>query len=121
MELRNSRNTVQPPLTRGKPVRVLMADPDESHHPLYRESLRSEGFEVDTALSGLECVSRLRERLPHVLVLEPLLPWGGGDRVLAVMDENPDLADVPVMVLTSCRDPYVLKRMSRFPISRLLK
>ena len=112
-----NRTTAYPPLTRGRPVRVLMADPDESHHPFYRESLRSEGFEVDMALNGLECVARLRDRPPHAVVLEPLLPWGGGEGVLAVMSEDPDLVVVPVMVLTSCRDPDVLKGVSHFPIS----
>ncbi len=94
-----------------------MADPDESLHPVYREPLSRDGFEVVTALSGLECVSRLRERVPDVLVLEPQLPWGGGDGVLAMMGEDPDLAIVPVMILTSCRDPHVLDRVARFPIS----
>ena len=57
------------------------------------------------------------ERIPDVLVLEPQLPWGGGDGVLAMMGEMPGLAVVPVMVLTSCRDPRVLEAVSRFPIS----
>jgi DNA-binding response OmpR family regulator len=94
-----------------------MADPDESLHPMYREPLSQEGFEVITARSGLECVARLRERAPDVLVLEPQLPWGGGDEVLAMMGEIPVLAIVPVMVLTSCRDLHVLEGVSRFPIS----
>jgi DNA-binding response OmpR family regulator len=101
----------------SKPIRVLMADPDESLHPLYREPLSREGFEVDRALNGLECVSRLRERRPDVLVLEPQLPWGGGDGVLAMMGEDPQFATVPVMVLTSCRDPHILKAVTRFPVS----
>jgi DNA-binding response OmpR family regulator len=100
-----------------KPIRILMADPDESIHPVYLEPLSEDGFEVDVALSGLECVARLRERVPDVLVLEPQLPWGGGDGVLAMMGEDPDLAIVPVMVLTSCCDPHVMDRMARFPIS----
>ena len=70
-----------------------------------------------TASSGLECVARLRERVPDVLVLEPQLPWGGGEGVLAIMCAVPDLASVPVMVLTSCRDPLVLDRVAHFPIS----
>jgi len=94
-----------------------MADPDESLPPVYREPLSRAGFELVTAVSGLECVARLRERVPDVLVLEPHMPWGGGDGVLAVMGEVPHLATVPVMVLTSCRDPHVLDRVARFPIS----
>ena len=94
-----------------------MADPDPSLSMVYREPLLREGFELATAVSGLECVARLRECVPDVLVLEPQLPWGGGDGVLAMMCEVPQLATVPVMVLTTCRDPHVLNRVARFPIS----
>ncbi len=111
-----SKAVVRPRSNGSKSIRVLLADPDESMHPVYREPLSREGFEVDMALNGLECIARLRERLPDVLVLEPQMHWGGGDGVLAVMGEDPGLAAVPVMVLTSCRDSHVLKRVSRFPI-----
>jgi response regulator RpfG family c-di-GMP phosphodiesterase len=33
------------------------------------------------------------------------------------LGEIPQLANIPVMVLTSCRDPRVLESVSRFPIS----
>jgi DNA-binding response OmpR family regulator len=94
-----------------------MADPDESLHPVYREPLSREGFEMDQALTGLECVSRLRERVPDILIIEPQLPWGGGDGVLALMSEDSTLAAIPVLILTSCRDPRVLSRVTRFPIN----
>ena len=93
-----------------------MADPDESLPPVYREPLSQEGFELVTAVSGLGCVAQPRELAPDVLVLESQLPWGGGDGVLAMMGEVAQLATVPVMVLTSCRDPRVLNRVARFPI-----
>jgi DNA-binding response OmpR family regulator len=94
-----------------------MADPDESLQPVYREPLAQEGFDVVAAFTGLECVARLRESVPDVLVLEPQLPWGGGEGGLAIMGEVPELAAVPVMMLTSCRDPQVMGDVSRFPIS----
>ncbi|MDX1947265.1 MAG: hypothetical protein SFU86_17825 [Pirellulaceae bacterium] len=98
-------------------MRVLMADPDETLPPVYRRHLAQEGFELVAATSGLECVASLREQAPDLLVLEPELPWGGGDGVLAIMGETPELAAVPVMVHTSCCDPHVLCRISRYPIS----
>ncbi len=111
-----NRKTSFPSRPNGStPVRVLMADPDRA--PACRELLLREGFELRTAVSGLECVARMREQAPDVLVLEPQIPWGGGDGVLAIMGEVPRLAAVPVMVLTACRDPRVLNRVARFPIS----
>jgi CheY-like chemotaxis protein len=94
-----------------------MADPDESLVPVYREQLLHEGFELDTAINGLECVVRLRERVPDVLILEPHMPWGGGVGVLAMMSETPQFTTIPVMVLTSCCDPHVLAGIERFPIN----
>lgn len=99
------------------PIRVLMADPDASFPAAYREPLLREGFELVTAVNGLECIARLHDYAPDVLVLEPHMPWGGGDGVLAIMGESSKLATVPVMILTSCRDPHVLRAVGRFPIS----
>ncbi len=90
-------------------INVLMADPDPSLPPVYREPLSREGFDLGTAANGLECVVRLRECVPDVLVLEPQMPWGGGEGVLAILDQSPDLATIPVMILTACRDPHVLR------------
>jgi hypothetical protein len=41
-----------------------MADPDKPLHPRYRVPLSREGFDLDFALSGLECVSMLHQRVP---------------------------------------------------------
>jgi DNA-binding response OmpR family regulator len=113
----NSETFVQRRSNGSKPIRVLMADPDESLQPLYRERLSQEGFQATAVLSGLECIARLRERAPDVLVLEPQLPWGGGEGVLAMMGEISALATIPVMVLTSCRDSRLMEAVGRFPVS----
>jgi DNA-binding response OmpR family regulator len=113
----NNDTFAQPWSNGSEPVRVLMADPDESLQPVYRGPLMQEGFELVMATSGLECVARMREQQPDVLVLEPQLPWGGGAGVLAIMGEHPRLATVPVMVLTSCRDSRLMETVMRFPVS----
>jgi two-component system OmpR family response regulator len=99
-----------------RPVRVLIADPDECLVDSYRACLEQHGFEVVVAASGLECVERLRDSAPDVLVLEPVLPWGGGDGVLAMMREEPDVPRVPVIALTVGHDRGVLYRLAPFPI-----
>ena len=96
--------------------RVLVADPDESLLAGYRECFW-EDFDLVTATNGVECLARLRERTPDVLVLEPDLPWGGGDGVLAVMRQVFQLAHVPVMIVTASRDVSVLKGVAPFRIS----
>lgn len=111
-----SRTVVKPWMDRSELTRVLIADPDKCLLAAYRECFW-EDFELVTATCGVECISRLRERTADVLVLEPQLPWGGGDGVLAIMREDPGLAVIPVMIVTSCRDVRVLKRIAPYRIS----
>ncbi len=97
-------------------VRVLIADPEEYLLDLWRNYLERHDYEVHTAVNGLECVSKLRECGADVLVLEPAIPWGGGDGVLARMNEEPDIPRVPVIVLTYGRDQGVLYRLAPFRV-----
>lgn len=99
----------------SKPIRVLIADPDESLLAEYRQNAHDQ-FNVVTALNGVECINQLRQKKPDVLILEPRLHWGCGEGVLTMMHEVLDLATVPVMLLTSCNDS-VLNLVTRFPIS----
>jgi CheY-like chemotaxis protein/sRNA-binding carbon storage regulator CsrA len=97
-------------------VRVLIADPDEYLVHSYRQHMERRGIEVICATSGLECIEKLRESVPDVLVLEPSLPWGWGDGVLAMMHEEPNIPRVPVIILTDALDRSVLYRMAPFRV-----
>jgi len=92
---RDTRGTRECP----DPIRALVADADESLLSAYRESLAAAGFTVVTVASGLECLAHLRCWRPDVLVLGDELPWGGSTGILALMAEEPEIAQAPVVVL----------------------
>lgn len=87
----------------AKPVRVLIADHDESLRRRYQRVLFQVGFDVETVSGGVDCIARLRECPPDVLVLEAELPWGGSSGVLALMGEESDVPRVPVLMHGSGR------------------
>jgi DNA-binding response OmpR family regulator len=97
-------------------VRVLLADPDEYQLRRYHDYLEERGFQVTSVTDGLDCLAQLRATRWDVVVIEPSLPWGGGDGVLAVMNEDPEIPLVPVIVLTDARDRSALYRMAPFRI-----
>lgn len=82
-------------------MRVLIADPDGNLLEQYAWYLREFGIQVVTASSALECVNHLRDFRPHILVLDPDLPWGRGEGVLDLMQSEQDVPLVPVIVLSS--------------------
>jgi len=100
-----------------KRQRVLLADPDSTLRAVYQRFLAQEGYEVAVAADGLECVAQLRRFGPDLLVLDPELPWGRGEGVLAMMYEDPAVPVIPVMVVTNREDPDGLHRVGVFPVS----
>jgi DNA-binding response OmpR family regulator len=98
------------------PLKIVLADVDASHHDAQRTPLALQGIELISALSGVECLHRLREHEADALVLDPDIPWGGGDGVLAVMRDHPQWAKTPVMVLTAARDFRLLNGIMRYAV-----
>jgi len=80
--------------------RVLLADSDELSLARYRAYLAKEGFIVGTARTGLECMERLIEQAPDVLVLNPGLMAGFGAGTLSSLADGDDGPAVHVIVLT---------------------
>jgi len=98
------------------PLRILLADQDEYLSNAYREHFRQRGALVDVVATGLACIEHLRETPCDVLVLDPALPWGGGDGVLAVIHDEPDCRPGAVLLLTHGCERGLLYRLSKFRI-----
>jgi DNA-binding response OmpR family regulator len=94
---------------RAMRFRVLVADSDGSLLKTYRDFLSRNGFEVVTALDGLDCLGKLRSFMPEALVLRRDLPWGQSDGVLALMMEEPDVPAVPVILVSHSTNPSTRK------------
>ena len=94
-----------------------MADPDADFLESYCERLSAEGFTVMATSNGVECVTKLRSHAPDMLVLDPSLPWGGGDGVLARMAEETDLPRVPVLLLSTSSELDKMSIQSGSPFS----
>ena len=97
-------------------VRILLADRDALLLASCRDCLCLRGATVATATTGLECIQTLRDFAPDVLVLEAELLWGGGDGVLAVIDEQPELRPTLVILVSYASDRGLLHRVSRFKV-----
>jgi DNA-binding response OmpR family regulator len=85
-------------------MRILVADADVPLLEIQQSYLWRHGHDVKIASNGLRCVAILREFHPDVMVLNHELPWGGGDGVLKLMNEDPATRNVPVILITDSPD-----------------
>ncbi len=85
--------------SRGAP-RLLVVDDDPTVRELLERFLVKEGFEVITAASGVEALRLARERHPDAVTLDVMMPDLDGWSVLAALKCDPEVADIPVVLVT---------------------
>jgi CheY-like chemotaxis protein len=79
---------------------ILIIDDDPAVHQLLAEALRSEGYALKFAANGTEGLRLAKELRPAVITLDVLMPEMDGWVVLALLKDDPDLAAIPVIMLT---------------------
>ena len=85
---------------------VLVAEDDETTRRALTTLLTSAGFTVRTAADGREALDALRHQAPPDLVLLDLvMPNRDGWHFLREKTQDPDLASIPVVVVSSVADP----------------
>src|SRR5438105_14757035 len=86
---------------------ALVAGADSSIRQLLKTVLEIGGFDVAEAATQTELLSNMTdaERMPHVIVVDVLLPGFTGLQTLSYVRRDPRLTDVPVIVLTPFAEP----------------
>jgi signal transduction histidine kinase/DNA-binding response OmpR family regulator len=88
-----------PRVPEGAPT-VLVIDDDPTVHDLLSRFLNKEGLRMVAARSGEEGIRLARELRPAVITLDVLMPGMDGWAVLTALKADPDLSDIPVIVLS---------------------
>jgi two-component system response regulator HydG len=83
-------------------ARVLVVDDEASARSGLTKLLQQEGYEVDTAVDGLQALERVAERAPALIVTDLKMPNLDGMQLLArVRERNPA---IPIIVATAFGD-----------------
>jgi PAS domain S-box-containing protein len=109
---------------------VLAIDDDANVRELIVRTLERDGFEVVTATNGLDGLSLARQIKPDMITLDVMMGGMDGWTVLAALKADPELADIPVIMLTMVDDrnqgfalgatDYMTKPIDRKRLSQLL-
>jgi signal transduction histidine kinase/CheY-like chemotaxis protein/putative methionine-R-sulfoxide reductase with GAF domain len=83
---------------------VLVIDDEAAVRDLMQRFLTREGFRVVTAAGGEEGFRRARELRPDTITLDVMMPGMDGWAVLSALKADPDVADIPVVMLTIVDD-----------------
>lgn len=81
---------------------VLVVEDHDDARTAVVDMLALSGFEVRAAANGTEALRSIeRQGMPHLIVLDLMLPWVNGVEVLATLRAHPAGRRVPVLVTTA--------------------
>jgi signal transduction histidine kinase/CheY-like chemotaxis protein len=80
--------------------RVLVIDDDATARELIADHLKAEGFSAATAAGGVEGLKLAKELRPTAITLDVMMPDLDGWSVLAALRQDPELAEIPVIMIT---------------------
>ncbi len=110
---------------------VLVIDDDPLQRDLMQRYLSREGYTVRTASGGEQGLLLARTLLPAAITLDVMMPDMDGWSVLSALKSDPELRDIPVIMLTMVDDPvrgftlgasdYATKPVNRRMLSKILQ
>jgi signal transduction histidine kinase/DNA-binding response OmpR family regulator len=79
---------------------VLVIDDEPTVHDLLNRAISKYGFHVESALTGEEGLRLARKLHPQAITLDAMMPGMDGWAVLTSLKSDPEVADIPVIMLT---------------------
>jgi CheY-like chemotaxis protein len=91
-------------------IRILCVDDDPLIRQMFGDILRFRGYTVDEADDGESALQRATRERPDLILLDIMMPGIDGFEVCRRLKADPDLRDVPIIILTAMTDPALNTR-----------
>jgi twitching motility two-component system response regulator PilG len=85
----------------AKKLRILVVDDSATIRRSAETMLASEGCEVITAENGFEALSKITRHHPDLIFVDIMMPRLDGYQTCAIIKNNADFRETPVVMLTS--------------------
>ena len=91
------------PLSQGQTLKVLVVDDDPKAVELIAVRIMGLASTVLRAYGGREAIDIVRQELPDLIVLDLMMPEVNGFDVVEALNEQPNTARIPILVVTAKR------------------
>jgi putative two-component system response regulator len=83
---------------------VLIVDDEYSGRETLQSVLEGEGYQLEMAENGLQAIEKAKRLLPDVILLDIMMPGMTGFEVCERIRSDPQIAEIPIVVLTALDD-----------------
>lgn len=93
--------------------KILLVEDEEIIAELLLKKLKNEGYEVNWAKDGVEGLEFMRKETPDLILLDIIMPKKGGFEVMEEMQKDPELKEIPVIIISNSGQPVELDKAKK--------
>lgn len=108
-------------MSEEKPIKVLHVEDDKSIHLLVKLVLEEEGFKVFSAFDALQGITMARQLEPDLVVLDVMMPAGGGGSVYDRIRMLNNTFHIPILIYSATPIDEIKKRVKIGPRTVILQ
>jgi putative two-component system response regulator len=83
---------------------VLIVDDEYAGRETLQSVLEGEGYQLEMAENGMQAIEKAKNLLPDVILLDVMMPGMTGFEVCQRIRSDPQIAEIPIIVLTALDD-----------------
>lgn len=91
-------------------AKILIIEDEEVLLEVLSNKLKKEGYEVIAAKDGLEGLEKMKSEKPSLILLDILMPRMNGFEFLETIRQDPNFANVPVIIISNSGQPVEIDR-----------
>jgi K+-sensing histidine kinase KdpD/CheY-like chemotaxis protein len=88
----------------GKNATILVVDDDDSIRSLLHQELSDAGYVIEEAKDGKQALESIRKNRPDLIILDVMMPEINGFDVAAILKNDPQTMDIPIIILSIVQD-----------------
>ena len=90
--------------------KLLLVEDDPFLSSLLKTRLLNEGFDVSYAADGEEALTMAKKVVPDLILLDLILPKKSGFEVMEVLQSDPQLSLIPIMIVSQLGQDQDMKK-----------
>ena len=89
-----------------KDIKILLVDDEQDILEIVGYNLTQEGYQISTASNGKEAIQKAKKELPHLIIMDVMMPEMDGMEDCENIRKLPELSNVIITFLTARSEDY---------------
>lgn len=101
--------------------KILIIEDDESMVKLLSNVLEKNNFTIVVASDGLQGTTAAHQETPDLIILDLIMPVGGGETTLSNLKVSPHTKEIPIIVMSGTSDELLKEQVKHMGIKHFFE